>query len=70
MNMIVAYGQCECGAQATSQSQNIDHPDGSVGKPIPGVTISIFDDDFNELTYNQRGNILISTPCTSSDISR
>ena len=59
----VAYGQCECGAQATSQSQNIEHEEGSVGIPIPGVTISIFDDDFNELTYGQRGNILINTPC-------
>lgn len=59
----VAYGQCECGAQATSQSQNIKHPEGSVGIPIPGVTIGIFDDDFNELKYNERGNILINTPC-------
>lgn len=59
----VAYGQCECGAQATSQSQNINHPEGSVGIPIPGVTIGIFDDDFNELKYYERGNILIDTPC-------
>ena len=59
----VAYGQCECGAQATSQSQNVDHPEGSVGLPIPGVVIGIFDDDFKELKYNERGNILINTPC-------
>ena len=59
----VAYGQCECGAQATSQSQNINHPEGSVGIPIPGVTIGIFDDQFNELKYYERGNILINTPC-------
>ena len=59
----VAYGQCECGAQATSQSQNIRHPEGSVGIPIPGVTIGIFDDEFNELKYYERGNILIDTPC-------
>lgn len=59
----VAYGQCECGAQATSQSQNIKHPEGSVGIPIPGVTIGIFDDEFNELKYYERGNILINTPC-------
>ena len=39
----IGYGQCECGAQATSQTQNINHPDGSVGIPIPGVSISIFD---------------------------
>lgn len=59
----VAYGQCECGAQSTSQSQNINHLDGSVGIPIPGVTIGIFDDDFNELKYYERGNILVDTPC-------
>ncbi len=59
----VGYGQCECGAQATSQSQHINHPDGSVGIPIPGVTIGIYDDQFNELKYNERGNILINTPC-------
>lgn len=57
----IGYGQCECGAAATTQTQNIDHPDGSVGVPIPGAQISIFDDDFNELKYNERGNILIST---------
>ena len=58
-----AYGQCECGAQSTSQSQMINHPEGSVGIPIPGVVIGIFDDDFNELKYNTRGNILVDTPC-------
>lgn len=59
----IGYGQCECGAQATSQSQHIKHVEGSVGIPIPGVTIAIFDDDYNELTYNKRGNILVNTPC-------
>ena len=59
----IGYGQCECGAQATSQSQHIKHTEGSVGIPIPGVMISIFDDDFNELIYYERGNILVNTPC-------
>ena len=59
----VGYGQCECGAQATSQSQNVNHSDGSVGLPIPGVVIGVFDDDYKELKYNERGNILINTPC-------
>lgn len=59
----IGYGQCECGAQATSQSQHIKHVEGSVGIPIPGVMISIFDDEFNELKYGERGNILINTPC-------
>ena len=61
--IIVAYGQCECGAQATSQSLLINHPDNSVGIPIPGVSIMIVDDDFNELPYGSRGNIVVNTPC-------
>ena len=59
----IGYGQCECGAQATSQSQHIKHVEGSVGIPIPGVTISIFDDNKHELPYNTRGNIFVNTPC-------
>ena len=59
----IGYGQCECGAQATSQSQHIEHVEGSVGIPIPGVMISIFDDNFKELKYGERGNILVNTPC-------
>ena len=61
--IIVAYGQCECGAQATSQSLMIDHPANSVGIPIPGVNVIIVDDDFNEVPYGTRGNILVDTPC-------
>lgn len=60
----VAYGQCECGAAITTQTQQIDHERGSVGIPLPGVTIGIFDDNYNELTYNKRGNILVNTPCS------
>ena len=63
MNMIVAYGQCECGAQATSQTHHINHPDNSVGIPIPGVTVTIVDDEFNEVPYGVRGNIVVNTPC-------
>ena len=61
--IIVAYGQCECGAQATSQSKRINHPANSVGIPIPGVTVTIVDDNFEELTYGNRGNIVVNTPC-------
>lgn len=61
--LIVAYGQCECGAQATSTSPTINHPNDSVGVPIPGVTVTIMDDDFHELPYGTRGNIVVNTPC-------
>lgn len=59
----VAYGQCEAGAAITTQTQKMKHSEGSVGIPLPGVTIGIFDDNFKELPYNQRGQILVNTPC-------
>lgn len=60
----VAYGQCECGAAITTQTQKTEKYDGSVGIPLPGVTVSIFDEDFNELPYYERGQILVCTPCS------
>lgn len=60
----VAYGQCECGAAITTQTQKAESTRGSVGIPLPGVTIGIFDDDFNELPYYERGQILANTPCS------
>lgn len=60
----VAYGQCECGAAITTQTQSAENTRGSVGIPLPGVTIGIFDDEFNELPYYERGQILANTPCS------
>lgn len=60
----VAYGQCECGAAITTQTQMAESTRGSVGIPLPGITIGVFDDDFNELTYYERGQILANTPCS------
>ena len=34
-----------------------------VGIPIPGVTVKIVDDDFQELPYGKRGQIVVDTPC-------
>ena len=62
-SLLAGYGQCECGAQVTIQHLKIDHPERSVGLPIPGVTIGIFDDNYNELPYYTRGNLLVNTPC-------
>lgn len=61
--LLTGYGRTEDGAQTTSQSQNIYHIRGSVGMPLPGVNIAIVDDNFNELPYGQRGNIIVNTPC-------
>ena len=60
----VAYGQCECGAAITTQTQMAENTRGSVGIPLPGITIGIFDDEFNELPYYERGQILANTPCS------
>lgn len=59
----VAYGQCECGAAITTQTQKMDATFGSVGIPLPGIRVGIFDDENNELSYNKRGNIYAATPC-------
>lgn len=59
----VAYGQCEAGAAITTQTQKMEHEEGSVGIPLPGIVIGIFDDNDNELPYYERGNILANTPC-------
>lgn len=58
-----AYGQCECGAAITTQTQKMDNVFGSVGIPIPGVNLAIVDDNFNELGYYERGQILADTKC-------
>lgn len=57
------YGQCECGATITSPSQYIEHHLGSVAQPLPGIDIIIVDDNFNEVKYGERGNIIVLTPC-------
>lgn len=61
--LMVGYGQCECGATVTTETPKTNHSGGSVGIPLPGITIGVFDDEFNELKYNERGNILANTPC-------
>ncbi len=63
----VGYGQCECGATITTEIQGIEHPSGTVGIPLPGIVVGIFDDDYNEMFYNQRGNILVNTPCSMKE---
>ena len=59
----VGYGQCEGGAGITTEIHNYEHPKGTVGIPLSGVVIGIFDENRNELTYGQRGEVLASTPC-------
>ena len=57
----IGYGQCECGAGIATQTDDFYRSDGSVGIPIPGVVCAIFDEDQNELMYNERGEIYVNT---------
>lgn len=66
-HLLVGYGQCECGATVTTETPNTKHSSGSVGIPLPGIVVGIFDDDFNPLGYNQRGQILACTPCSMTE---
>ena len=58
----VGYGQCECGATVTTQTDNTQHCNGSVGIPLPSLNISIFNQNFNEVTTGNRGLICVDTP--------
>lgn len=63
-NLLVGYGQCECGATITTETSNTTHENGTVGIPLPGIVVSIMDKDRNELPYNVRGEICVDTPCS------
>ena len=60
--LLNGYGQCECGAGFTTQTR-MTPSNASVGVPIPGVKIGVFDEEHNELPYNTRGEIYACTPC-------
>lgn len=60
--LLVGYGQCECGATITSESQYTNHTDGNVGIPLPGVNLMIADEYNIPLSYGNRGQILVDTP--------
>jgi len=61
--LLVGYGQCECGATITSETPKTNHVDGTVGIPLPGINIAIVDEKLQPLTYGNRGQIIVDTPC-------
>lgn len=61
--LLVGYGQCECGATITSESPYTTHKDGNVGIPLPGINLAIVDENMKPLPYNERGQIIVDTPC-------
>ena len=64
VHLLVGYGQCECGATITTETPLTRHSDASVGIPLPGINLRIVDDNFNELPFNARGQVLAYTPCS------
>ena len=61
-HLINGYGQCECGATITTDITTHIFSNEASGIPLPDITtIGIFDDEFNELKTNQRGNIYAKT---------
>ena len=57
----IGYGQCESGSGITTQTDDFYRSDESVGIPIPGVDVKIVDENFNELPYGERGQIVART---------
>ena len=60
--LLNGYGQCECGATVTTDITSHKFSNSASGIPLPDITtVGIFDDEFNELKYGERGNILVKT---------
>ena len=60
--LLNGYGQCECGATVTTDISNHKFSNEASGIPLPKITtIGVFDDEYNEMPYGQRGNILVLT---------
>ena len=60
--LLNGYGECECGATITTDITGHKFSNVASGIPLPNITtIGIFDDNFKELKYGTRGNIIAKT---------
>lgn len=60
--LLNAYGECECGATITTDITSHKFSNSASGIPLPDIiTVAIFDDNFKELKYGVRGNVLVKT---------
>ena len=60
--LLNGYGQCECGATVTTDITSHKFSNEASGIPLPDITtVGVFNDDFNELKYGQRGNVAVKT---------
>src|SRR5581483_2497913 len=60
------YGCTETGTIALNLSEPIESSLESVGKPLPGVKVDIFDEAGNKLPTNEVGEIGISSPAATN----
>ena len=60
--LLNGYGECECGATVTTDITSKKFSNDASGIPLPNITtVGIFNDDYTELKYGERGNILVKT---------
>jgi acetyl-CoA synthetase len=59
------WWQTETGAIMIANYPIQDIKPGSMGRPFPGITPGILDDDFNELPPGNEGNLCVKTPWPS-----
>lgn len=60
--LLNGYGECECGATVTTDITSKKFSNDASGIPLPQITtVCIFNDDYTELKYGKRGNILVKT---------
>ena len=60
--LLNGYGECECGATITTDITGHKFSNDASGIPLPNITtVGIFDDEFNELKYGERGNVVART---------
>ena len=60
--LLNGYGLCECGATITTDITSNKFSNEASGIPLRDITtVGIFDDEYRELKYNERGNILVKT---------
>ena len=60
--LLNGYGLCECGATITTDITSHKFSNEASGIPLRDITtVGIFDDDYRELKYGERGNILVKT---------
>ena len=60
-NIINGYGMTETGSSVCTNMQNHSMP-GSIGIPLPYMTLAIFDENGEELSYGKQGELCVKGP--------